>query len=262
MKTYMLPILGLAIYFASCSTSESTEVSLNNSDTLLQIDTTSLDDYVTTENTPSYKHDNYLVTDSPKGFLLLCHQAGWSRGEYIETAPLFNELGYSCMAIDQRSGNEINGVPNIVASMFDQDSTTYADAIPDIEFAIDKAYEKNGGPIILVGSSYSSALVLFIGNRSDKVKAIISFSPGEYFQGLSITDSLEYLNKPLWITSSVPENAALVDLVSKANPELVTLFKPEGGEGNHGSRALYAAHDTNQEYWESLKKFLTSIEGQ
>jgi len=260
MKLYLIPTFALAISIASCGTSEVTEHATNDTDTVATSDTTALDDAVTTENTPSYKHDEYLVTDNSKGFLLLCHQAGWSRGEYMETAPLFNDLGYSCMAIDQRSGNEVNGVTNIVASMFDQDSTTYVDAIPDIEFAIDKAYEKNGGPIILVGSSYSSALVLLVGNRSDKVKAIVSFSPGEYFEGLSITDSLANLSKPLWITSSVPENEALVELVSKANSNLVTLFKPETGEGNHGSRALYAAHETHEEYWTSLKAFLATIE--
>ena len=45
-------------------------------------------------------------------FILLFHQAGWSRGEYKETAPKLNTLGYSCLAVDQRSGDEVNAVKN------------------------------------------------------------------------------------------------------------------------------------------------------
>ena len=44
--------------------------------------------------------------------LVLFHQAGWSRGEYREIAPKLNELGYICLAIDQRSGKGVNGVAN------------------------------------------------------------------------------------------------------------------------------------------------------
>ena len=45
-------------------------------------------------------------------FILLFHQAGWSRGEYNETAPKLNNLGYTCLAVDQRSGGEVNNVTN------------------------------------------------------------------------------------------------------------------------------------------------------
>ena len=41
--------------------------------------------------------DLYQV-ENPKLTILLCHQAGYSRGEYINTAKKINALGYSCMA--------------------------------------------------------------------------------------------------------------------------------------------------------------------
>ena len=214
MNRNLIPLFGLTLFLGGCGSTEITTEHIKLPITVE--DTTSIAEEVSTSWSPSFKHDNYLI-ENPKGFILLCHQAGWSRGEYMETAPIFNSMGYSCMAIDQRSGAEINGVENIVASMFNQDSTTYVDAIPDISFAIDKAFDKNNqAPIILLGSSYSSALALILGPPNDKVKAIISFSPGEYFEGITITDSLANLNKPLWITSSVPENPAIVKLVRVA----------------------------------------------
>src|SRR6185436_2534166 len=36
--------------------------------------------------------------------ILLCHQNGFSRGEYTETAKKLNMLGFNCLAIDQRVG--------------------------------------------------------------------------------------------------------------------------------------------------------------
>jgi len=41
----------------------------------------------------------------------------YSRGEYIDTAIKLNELGYSVMAIDQRSGNSANGILNETAKL-------------------------------------------------------------------------------------------------------------------------------------------------
>ena len=45
--------------------------------------------------------DTYFLEDI-KPTVLLCHQAGYSRGEYLKTAKKLNALGFSCMAIDQR----------------------------------------------------------------------------------------------------------------------------------------------------------------
>ena len=45
--------------------------------------------------------DLYFVNDSLP-YMILCHQAGYSRAEYAETASKFCHLGYNCLAIDQR----------------------------------------------------------------------------------------------------------------------------------------------------------------
>ncbi|MGY8687411.1 MAG: hypothetical protein ACKVHP_06705, partial [Verrucomicrobiales bacterium] len=60
--------------------------------------------------------DLFMAHENPETpFILLFHQAGFSRGEYREIAPRLNQLGFNCMAIDQRSGNAANGVTNETA---------------------------------------------------------------------------------------------------------------------------------------------------
>jgi len=51
------------------------------------------------------------ITNEDKNipFIVLFHQAGFSRGEYREIAPKLNKLGFNCMAIDQRSGDGVIG---------------------------------------------------------------------------------------------------------------------------------------------------------
>src|SRR3972149_6331103 len=63
--------------------------------------------------------DLYFVSDTLP-YMILCHQAGYSRGEYMETADKFCNLGYNCLAIDQRSGKEVNGVKNKTATLAEQ----------------------------------------------------------------------------------------------------------------------------------------------
>lgn len=45
-------------------------------------------------------------------FIILFHQAQWSRGEYIEIAPKLNKMGFNCMAVDLRSGGNVNDITN------------------------------------------------------------------------------------------------------------------------------------------------------
>src|SRR5215469_8790530 len=115
--------------------------------------------------------DFYLVSGA-RGFMLLCHRSHSNRGEYRETAAKLNVLGFSCMAIDQRSGMNVLGVVNETCSQARRKGleTGYLDAKPVIEAAIDYAYAKNGRrPIILVGSSYSASRALLISVRNPRV---------------------------------------------------------------------------------------------
>jgi len=205
--------------------------------------------------------DIYTAENS-KGFILLCHQARYSRGEYIATASKLNDEGYSCIAIDQRSGGEVKGVVNETNKRAKERglSTEYLDAKQDIESAIDYCYKLNSGkPVILVGSSYSASLSLLIASEENNfVKAVVAFSPGEYLAGIDLTDKLSNIQIPTLVLSSKDESEDVSKLISNAKPELVGQFIPSV-QGVHGSSALWPETAGNQEYWNRFLVFLQSF---
>lgn len=201
--------------------------------------------------------DTYLK-EANKEFILLCHQAGYSRGEYLNTAPIFAEKGYNCMAMDQRSGNEVNGVLNQTAAKAKERGlpTRYIDAKPDILAAIDKAYELNDNkPIYLLGSSYSSSWALILGKDNIKVKAAIAFSPRENLSGINITTELSGYAKPVFVTSALSETTTTANLVVNIGSQYLTHFK-SAKAGIHGSRCLWDTTEGHEEYWQALLDFL------
>ncbi len=254
-------ILSLSLLFFSCNfSSEKNEikpVSVSISENQEVPATYIVKTIIYSKDSLPISADIYEVS-SKKPIILLCHQAGYSRGEYKDTALKLMELGFSCMAIDQRSGKEANGVINETALAAKKRNlpTTYLDASQDIEAAIDYLYEINGHkPIILVGSSYSASLALLIGNTSTKVKAIVSFSPGEYFRTTNIQSEIKNLSKPVFVTSSKKESQALEELVSLIDTSYVTHFIPNV-QGIHGSRALWSSTEGNEDYWDALSTFI------
>lgn len=204
--------------------------------------------------------DVYKVDDNPVT-ILLCHQAGFSRGEYKDTALLLNSYGYSVMAIDQRSGDRVNAVVNETAKLATSKNleTNYIDAKPDIIAAIDYVYNDNGNKqLLLVGSSYSATLALLIGGSNNKIKAVAAFSPGEYYKDRNIQTEIKDLNKPTFVTASLSETQDLTTLVSEMKTDNLTHYKtPE--EGIHGSRALWDATNGYIGYRKAFKSFLDSI---
>lgn len=201
--------------------------------------------------------DTYFLKDiSPT--VLLCHQAGFSRGEYLKTAKKLNVLGFSCMAIDQRSGKEVNGIINQTAI----DANTkklnvgYAGAKKDVNAAIDYLYELNGNkPIILVGSSYSASLALWIGSENKKIKAVAAFSPGEYLKNMNLAEAIKKLHIPTFVTSSKRETEPVEKLLRYVKPKYITHFKP-AVKGIHGSRAIWNSTEGYEAYWSAFKEFM------
>lgn len=202
--------------------------------------------------------DTYFLKDVAPT-VLLCHQAGYSRGEYIETAKKLNELGFSCMAIDQRSGKEVNGIKNETALDASKKimNIGFAGAKVDLETAINYLYNINGGKkIILVGSSYSACLSLWIaGERNKKVKAVAAFSPGEYLKGRNLAELIKPIKIPVFVTSSKRETKLVTELMRYVKPKYVTQYKTTK-EGIHGSRALWETTDDSKAYWNAFKKFM------
>jgi len=205
--------------------------------------------------------DEYISNDTLP-YMILCHQAEYSRGEYLETAKRFEKFGYNCLAIDARSGKESNGIKNETAALAQKKrkNTDYLDAEQDILAAIDFAFKKSNKKVILVGSSYSASLVLKIATSNDKVKAVLAFSPGEYFgDKLNLKETIKTLNKPVFATSSKEEAADLSVLMKDIKSGNKTQFIPNS-QGDHGSKALWKETNTNyHEYWMALLMFMRGV---
>lgn len=230
----------------------------------------------TTEDTIFFKSKDgieiaanlYMAHDKNAPFIVLFHQAGWSRGEYNEIAPKLNGLGYNCMAVDLRSGGSVNDVKNITNqnAIKGMKETNYVDAIQDMQSAIIYARENFAqGKLIIWGSSYSSALTLKLaGDMADDIDGALAFSPGEYFvsQGKPrdfIASSASHISDPVFITSARNEKNSWWGIYVSISSDKKEYFLPETS-GNHGSRALWQKFADSAAYWDAVKKFLKSIE--
>jgi alpha-beta hydrolase superfamily lysophospholipase len=199
--------------------------------------------------------------ERPRGHVLLCHRSHFNRGEYRETGPKLAQAGYSCLAVDLRSGMKVLGVTNETYRRAREQglATGYLAAKPDVEAAIDHAYQRTGGaPVVLAGSSYSASLALLIAAEgSQKLRAVVAFSPGEYLKGIHLADQVHRIAVPTLLLASQAEAADAAALLRAADPTLVRLFTP-AGPGAHGSRMLWAKTPGHQECWTSLLEFLSS----
>ncbi len=206
--------------------------------------------------------DLYMTHQTDAPFIILYHQAGYSRGEYREIAPKLNELGFNCLAVDQRSGKEVNGVINqthIEASKLDK-PTEYIDAIPDLEAAY--LYVKHSikpNKIIIWGSSYSAAIVFFLGSAHYDINGILAFSPGEYFKinGKEIKSYATKVECPVFITSAKNEYDQWKGIYTSLKKNKSS-FLPKN-KGKHGSKALWVNNNGNEEYWNAVTNFLMKI---
>ena len=208
--------------------------------------------------------DLYAPHAKEAPFIVLFHQAGWSRGEYKEIAPKLNAMGFNCMAVDQRSGGKINGVvnqTNLRAKKLKK-GTSYVDAMADVEAAIAYVKEKQKPKkLIIWGSSYSSALVLrYAGTHPGAVDGVLSFAPGEYFEKLGqsktwIQDAAKDIEVPVFITSAKAEKSNWANIYNSIKSKDKSSFLPTG-DGQHGSRALWKKFPDHKNYWEAVTTFL------
>ena len=197
-------------------------------------------------------------------WIVLFHQAGWSRGEYREIVPALVKAGYRVMAVDQRSGRAVNGVTNEThqRAVKKKLSTEYLDAYADLEAALRYARKELGARRVVVwGSSYSASLVLRLAaEHTDDVHAVMSFSPGEYFkrQGADYVRSFAArVRQPLFVTSSKEERSQVEPIFNASPSDKKILFTP-ASRGQHGSRALWSRWPDDDVYWAAVNGFLES----
>lgn len=194
--------------------------------------------------------------------VVLCHRSHFNRAEYRETAPRLRDRGMTCLALDQRSGMAAHGVRN---QTYDRAKelglpTGYASARPDIEAAVDFATVSfPDRPVIVVGSSYSASLALVIAaEETASVAAIAAFSPGECLKGIRVTDSVQTLNRPTFVTASADEMPDTHALMHNADPRCITWYEPSA-QGAHGSRSLWQETPGSSGYMDALVSFLATV---
>jgi len=207
--------------------------------------------------------DVYESLDSSATLILLFHQAGWSRGEYREIAPQLVERGYRVMAVDQRSGGGVNGVPNETHRRAAKKGlgTSYLDAYADLEAALAYAHEAlKAERVIVWGSSYSASLVFRLAaEHARDVAAVMAFSPGEYFQkGVGaeyVRGFAKRVDQPLFVTSAKTEREQAKPIFDASPATKKILFTP-ASMGQHGSRALWKKWKDQDVYWAAVGAFL------
>ncbi|RAP57539.1 hypothetical protein BTJ49_10075 [Oleiagrimonas sp. MCCC 1A03011] len=194
--------------------------------------------------------------------LLLFHQARASRHEYDPLIPAFNRLGFDTLAIDQRSGGDLFGGHNETVAKRGA-STGYLDARPDLEATLAWARARQYATIVIVGSSYSSSLVLLLAAKHPEgVSAVASFSPGEYFADKHrVKRAAAKIRMPLYITTDPAEEVRVNEVLRDAHGANITRYRPSAGV--HGASTLVCARDPQgcEANLRSFETFLRKIGG-
>jgi dienelactone hydrolase len=178
-------------------------------------------------------------------------------------------MGYTCLAVDQRSGGKVNGIVNQTHQSAKKlkKATAFLDAAQDMRAAMQYAKKRLGQSrrYIAWGSSYSAALVIALAAENPTfASAIIAFSPGEYFSKFGkpqgwIRKSAAKVKVPAFVTSSKKEKKSAKRISAAIRASGSIAFFPETA-GNHGSRALWPRFDDSQDYWASVISFIKMTE--
>lgn len=213
--------------------------------------------------------DLYSPSGKPRGTVLLFHQSMSNRGEYETLGERFAAAGYFALAIDQRAGGYRWGLVNLTMQGIGPEASDrilregrFAGALADLEAALDYAAKRPARPIIAIGSGYSASLVFPLAARHPKlVGAILAFSPGEYFDDLSIRESATRVRCPVFVAAENDPHAIngaerLLDAVPAATR---VLFRPRHATAG----ATMLRRDINPrggpENWAAVLEFLALL---
>jgi dienelactone hydrolase len=198
----------------------------------------------------------------PRALILLFHQAGSSKDEYATIAPRLVAAGYSVLAIDQRAGGALFGKNETAAGLGRE--ADYLEARPDLQAALDWARTQKL-PIILWGSSYSSSLIFPLAAGDPQgIIALLSFSPGEYFDQdkQMIRRAAAKVTVPVFIASTnSKEETGEADPVMAALPKSAQNERYVPQHGVHGSSTLIASRNPEgaEANWREVLAFLGRV---
>ncbi len=198
---------------------------------------------------------------TPRAIVLLFHQAGSSKYEYDSIGPRLAARGFTALAIDQRAGGTLFGDNSTVHML--GGSQPYLEAEKDLQGALNWALTKHL-PVIVWGSSYSSALVfLLAAENPGKVQGLLAFSPGEY---LGTPDKVRraaaQVRVPIFVTSAkdAGEIAAAKAIIDAAPAAIKVRYVPPTA-GVHGSSTLIPDRNSRgaEENWHAVEAFLDRV---
>jgi dienelactone hydrolase len=215
--------------------------------------------------------DLYTTGDKHAPTIVLVHQSGASRGEYRQIAPHLQELGFNALAVDSRWGerDRWNGVINETAARFGTAAIAASGDIPkirsvhqaaahDVRAALEWLKANNyTGARLLWGSSISANLVLKVAaDPTQRVAAVLSFSPGEYYkdQPNELRAAITGLHLPTLIACGADEEGAAKP-VFDAVPSRQKVFY-RAMDGRHGATIL--VDDPGN--WVGITPFLAQFE--
>lgn len=194
-------------------------------------------------------------------WVVLFHKAQSSRGEFQRIAVKLNKLEVNCIAVDLRSGKEANFIVNetYVLAKNTGLGTEYMDSEIDMRAAIEKAFIIARKPVIILGSSYSGSLAIKLANEMPQVKAVIAFSPGEYFgKKLNVAEEASHLTKPTFIACGADEKKYTDPIANAVKSSKKIYFAPPKG-GAHGAACLDKGTEGETEYWIQMINFIQTV---
>jgi dienelactone hydrolase len=141
----------------------------------------------------------------------------------------------------------------------------YESAYADLEAALTWAEGEGYRRVLAWGSSYSASLVFRLAAEHESVTAVLSFSPGEYFEEKGVVAKwASQVKVPCFIAATPEEFLNEAGPIKDARSESpASSFDMAFGlaEGVHGSSTLRQdrAPEALEEYWRRVIFFLRSL---
>ncbi len=200
--------------------------------------------------------DRESAKDGP--LILMFHQAASNAAEYGTIAPRLVGAGYSCLAVDQRSGGrrwDRNNRTVLALGRSADFETAYADLEAALRWSVSEGWR---GPLLVWGSSYSASLVFRLARDHPEIHAVLAFSPGEYFgPGQPVRGWASSVRVAVFATAGSGRELEDARRIVAAVPhDRKTYYVAE--RGVHGSSTLIAERNPGgvDENWDAVLEFL------
>lgn len=205
--------------------------------------------------------------NTPRAVILLMHEEGASRGEFLSIGPWLALQGYTAVAIDLRYGQTSRGLKNETALRSRQlglswDLTTNkTDVINSLRF-LHEHYPASS--YILWGNSYSASLAISLAAEYPQLcSAIIALSPnrsGDLALRQEMQENIQRLHQSILLSGAQSDLKDLQNLFLLIPASSKKLFVPQYSRGNSGSSALWLQKTDSSEYRQAVLQFLDGLQ--